>query len=191
MSSRQQSSLSPHRRGSRSPGFFFARPAADLELWREFDLMPPQQIVLGLLDEPRPMGELAPQMHCDSSNMTGIVDRLEERGLVERGAAEWRPPGEAGRADRRRPGDPRRAHPPPLRSRRTRSRPSPTPTCASCARSSPKRSPGSLRSVEDLGNPSSYLTCAEGPRSTPATARSWARSSTCSPTRRPTSSTAW
>ena len=59
-----------------------------LELWREFDLMPPQQIVLGLLDEPRPMGELAQLMHCDNSNMTGIVDRLEERGLVERRAAE-------------------------------------------------------------------------------------------------------
>ena len=69
--------------------FFFAkaRPRM-LELWREFDLMPPQQMVLGLLDEPRPMGELAQQMHCDNSNITGIVDRLTERGLVERRAAE-------------------------------------------------------------------------------------------------------
>ena len=69
--------------------FFFAkgRPRM-LELWREFDLMPPQQMVLGLLDEPRPMGELAQEMHCDSSNITGIVDRLTERGLVERRAAE-------------------------------------------------------------------------------------------------------
>ena len=67
--------------------FFFtkARPRM-LELWREFDLQPPQQMVLGLLDQPRPMGELALQMHCDSSNITGIVDRLEERGLVERTA---------------------------------------------------------------------------------------------------------
>jgi DNA-binding MarR family transcriptional regulator len=67
--------------------FFFtkARPRM-LELWREFDLQPPQQMVLGLLDEPRPMGELALEMHCDSSNITGIVDRLEERGLVERTA---------------------------------------------------------------------------------------------------------
>jgi MarR family transcriptional regulator, organic hydroperoxide resistance regulator len=69
--------------------FFFAkgRPKM-LELWREFDLMPPQQMVLGLLDEPRPMGDLAQQMHCDNSNITGIVDRLTERGLVERRAAE-------------------------------------------------------------------------------------------------------
>lgn len=68
--------------------FFFAkgRPRM-LELWREFDLMPPQQMVLGLLDEPRPMGELAQHMHCDNSNITGIVDRLAERGLVERRAA--------------------------------------------------------------------------------------------------------
>lgn len=69
--------------------FFFlkGRPRM-LELWREFDLMPPQQMMLGLLDEPRAMGELAHQMHCDNSNITGIVDRLTERGLVERRAAE-------------------------------------------------------------------------------------------------------
>lgn len=69
--------------------FFFlkGRPRM-LELWREFDLMPPQQMMLGLLDEPQAMGELAHQMHCDNSNITGIVDRLSERGLVERRAAE-------------------------------------------------------------------------------------------------------
>ena len=69
--------------------FFFVkgRPRM-LELWREFDLMPPQQMMLGLLDEPQPMGELAKHMHCDNSNITGIVDRLSERGLVERRAAE-------------------------------------------------------------------------------------------------------
>jgi DNA-binding MarR family transcriptional regulator len=69
--------------------FFFSkgRPRM-LDLWREFDLMPPQQMVLGLLDEPRAMGELAQRMHCDNSNITGIVDRLAERGLVERRAAE-------------------------------------------------------------------------------------------------------
>ncbi len=66
--------------------FQHARPRM-IEIWREFDLMPPQQFMLGLLEEPRPMGELAQHMHCDSSNITGIVDRLEERGLVERRAA--------------------------------------------------------------------------------------------------------
>jgi DNA-binding MarR family transcriptional regulator len=55
---------------------------------QELELSPPQSIVLRLLDEPRPMGELAQLMHCDNSNLTGIVDRLEERGLVERTQAE-------------------------------------------------------------------------------------------------------
>ncbi len=54
----------------------------------ELDLSPPQAIVLRLLAEPRPMGELATAMFCDNSNITGIVDRLEERGLVERQADE-------------------------------------------------------------------------------------------------------
>ena len=87
-----------------------------LELWREFDLMPPQQMVLGLLSEPKPMGELAQQMHCDSSNITGIVDRLEERGLVRARSRRGRPPDQARRADRGRDGDARRARPAPHRA---------------------------------------------------------------------------
>jgi DNA-binding MarR family transcriptional regulator len=55
----------------------------------EFDLSPPQAIVLRLLSEPRPMGDLATAMHCDNSNITGIVDRLEERGLVRRQPAAY------------------------------------------------------------------------------------------------------
>ena len=31
-----------------------------------------------------PMSELAEAMRCDNSNVTGIADRLEDRGLVER-----------------------------------------------------------------------------------------------------------
>jgi DNA-binding MarR family transcriptional regulator len=34
--------------------------------------------------EGRPMGSLAHAFHCDASTMTWLVDRLEERGLVER-----------------------------------------------------------------------------------------------------------
>ena len=45
-------------------------------------------IALRLLDEPRSMGEMAEAMHCDNSNITGIVDRLEERQIVERRSAE-------------------------------------------------------------------------------------------------------
>jgi MarR family transcriptional regulator, organic hydroperoxide resistance regulator len=36
---------------------------------------------------PIPMRELADGLHCDPSNITGIVDRLGDRGLVERGSA--------------------------------------------------------------------------------------------------------
>ena len=55
-----------------------------LALWREFDLAPPQMMALNLLAEPKPMGELASLLHCDNSNITWIVDKLSERGLVER-----------------------------------------------------------------------------------------------------------
>lgn len=34
--------------------------------------------------EPRPMSKLALVMHCEPSNITGLVDRLERHGLVER-----------------------------------------------------------------------------------------------------------
>ena len=33
---------------------------------------------------PSPMRRLAEQMNCEASNLTGLVDRLEKRGLVER-----------------------------------------------------------------------------------------------------------
>ncbi|MDI3408263.1 MarR family winged helix-turn-helix transcriptional regulator [Streptomyces cavernicola] len=44
-----------------------------------------QARVLGLLSlEPMPMRRIAQQLKCEPSNVTGIVDRLESRGLVER-----------------------------------------------------------------------------------------------------------
>jgi DNA-binding MarR family transcriptional regulator len=36
---------------------------------------------------PVPMRDLACRLRCDASNVTGIVDRLEQRGLVERRSA--------------------------------------------------------------------------------------------------------
>src|SRR3954447_18010629 len=53
----------------------------------EFDLWPRQWFALQALEEPTPMGKLADMLHCDSSNITGITDRLEQRGFVERKAA--------------------------------------------------------------------------------------------------------
>ncbi|KOX30814.1 MULTISPECIES: MarR family winged helix-turn-helix transcriptional regulator [unclassified Streptomyces] len=44
-----------------------------------------QARVLGLLSlEPLPMRRIAQKLKCEPSNITGIVDRLEARGLVER-----------------------------------------------------------------------------------------------------------
>lgn len=37
-----------------------------------------------VVTEPRPMSRLAVSLHCEPSNVTGLVDRLEKRGLVER-----------------------------------------------------------------------------------------------------------
>ncbi|WP_052847538.1 MarR family winged helix-turn-helix transcriptional regulator [Streptomyces avicenniae] len=48
------------------------------------DLPPAQAIVVARLDEPAPMRRLAEWLSCDASNVTGIVDGLERRGLVER-----------------------------------------------------------------------------------------------------------
>jgi DNA-binding MarR family transcriptional regulator len=37
-----------------------------------------------VVTEPRPMSKLAVGLRCEPSNVTGLVDRLEKRGLVER-----------------------------------------------------------------------------------------------------------
>ncbi|MFY9488794.1 MAG: MarR family transcriptional regulator [Solirubrobacterales bacterium] len=52
----------------------------------EFDLTPPQLHLLRLLRErdSLPMGQIAEMLFCDASNVTVLVDRLEERGLIER-----------------------------------------------------------------------------------------------------------
>jgi DNA-binding MarR family transcriptional regulator len=52
----------------------------------ELGLGPADALALHRLDPGRPvtMGELAHDLSYDSSNITGIVDRLEERGYVER-----------------------------------------------------------------------------------------------------------
>ncbi|MBN0044774.1 MarR family transcriptional regulator [Streptomyces actuosus] len=51
----------------------------------EHSLTGAQARLLGLLTlEPLPMRKLAQKLKCEPSNVTGIVDRLESRGLVER-----------------------------------------------------------------------------------------------------------
>lgn len=52
----------------------------------ELNLHPAQAGTLLNLDPeiPMPMHELATRLACDNSNVTGLVDRLETRGLVSR-----------------------------------------------------------------------------------------------------------
>jgi DNA-binding MarR family transcriptional regulator len=50
----------------------------------ELDLHPAQAGALLQLSSPLPMNELAALLGCDNSNVTGLIDRLEGRGLVTR-----------------------------------------------------------------------------------------------------------
>jgi MarR family transcriptional regulator, organic hydroperoxide resistance regulator len=65
---------------------FHASRRRFLAIASEFELSPPQVRALGVLEpgRPVPMSDLAEALHCDNSNVTGIVDRLEAAGLVER-----------------------------------------------------------------------------------------------------------
>lgn len=51
------------------------------------DLTPLQARVLGALDQPQTMRQLAQQLRCDPSNVTLLAERLERRGFVRREAA--------------------------------------------------------------------------------------------------------
>ena len=61
-----------------------------IELARELDFSPVQLHSLRMLEPGRetPMRALAQQLFCDPSNVTGIVDRLEARGMIERRESE-------------------------------------------------------------------------------------------------------
>jgi DNA-binding MarR family transcriptional regulator len=66
--------------------FFFTQRANLPPLAAELQLSPAQCHVLNLIEpgRPIPMGQLAETLACDASNVTGLVDRLESRGLVRR-----------------------------------------------------------------------------------------------------------
>jgi len=69
--------------------FFFAQREHLLSSDADLELSPVQCHVLHLIepDRPLPMGRLADTLSCDASNVTGLVDRLETRGLVRRQAS--------------------------------------------------------------------------------------------------------
>jgi MarR family transcriptional regulator, organic hydroperoxide resistance regulator len=64
----------------------FAERRRFFEAAAEFELHPGQAGTLMQLDDGAglPMHEIATRLACDNSNVTGIVDRLEARGLVTR-----------------------------------------------------------------------------------------------------------
>src|SRR3981081_462021 len=70
--------------------FFFTQRANRPPLAAELQLSPAQCHVLHLIEpgRPVPMGQLADTLACDASNITGLVDRLESRGLVRRQPSE-------------------------------------------------------------------------------------------------------
>jgi DNA-binding MarR family transcriptional regulator len=59
-------------------------PPPFLAIARELGLRPAAFGALRALEQPRTMGELAQLLHCDNSNITGIVDSLEEKNLAVR-----------------------------------------------------------------------------------------------------------
>ena len=60
------------------------------QICAQLDLLPSQAWALRYLDpaRPMPMNVLAAAYRCDASNITGIVDKLEAKGLVERRPSE-------------------------------------------------------------------------------------------------------
>jgi DNA-binding MarR family transcriptional regulator len=57
-----------------------------VKILRELGLTPGHMKALSILDpdQPKPMRAMADSLACDASMVTWLVDRLEERGLVER-----------------------------------------------------------------------------------------------------------
>jgi MarR family transcriptional regulator, organic hydroperoxide resistance regulator len=63
-------------------------PPPFLDAARKLGLRPAAFGALRILDKPRTMSEVADFLHCDNSNVTGIVDVLEEKGLATRRPSE-------------------------------------------------------------------------------------------------------
>ena len=66
--------------------FYFTQREHLPSLAAELELSPAQCHVLHRLEpgRPMPMGQLAGTLACHASNVTGLVNRLESRGLVRR-----------------------------------------------------------------------------------------------------------
>ncbi len=73
--------------------FQASRPAL-MAICQQYELTPSQAFLLRYLEPHKPiaMNILADTLGCDASNITGLVDKLEARGFIER---------QPGRTDRR------------------------------------------------------------------------------------------
>jgi DNA-binding MarR family transcriptional regulator len=70
--------------------FFISTRAQRNQILEQFSLTPNDARALHSLDadQGQPMRALAEEWGCDASNATGMVDRLEEKGLAERRTTE-------------------------------------------------------------------------------------------------------
>ncbi len=71
-------------------GFVTARPEQFVKNCGDRSITAPQATLLRVMDpdRPAPMSALATALGCHASNVTGLVDRLEEQGLVTRRPSE-------------------------------------------------------------------------------------------------------
>jgi DNA-binding MarR family transcriptional regulator len=65
-------------------GFLLQQKRVLVEIGLRHGLTPMQTLALLLLDKPLPMGSLTTAFGCDASNVTGIIDGLQNKQLVQR-----------------------------------------------------------------------------------------------------------
>lgn len=63
-------------------------PPRFIEIAHKLRVTPSILGALRFLDQPQTMGAMADLLHCDPSNVTGIVDTLEDRNLAKRKPSE-------------------------------------------------------------------------------------------------------
>jgi DNA-binding MarR family transcriptional regulator len=63
-------------------------PPRFIEIAHKLGVTPPILGALRFLEQPQTMGRMAELLRCDPSNVTGIVDTLEERNLAKRKSSE-------------------------------------------------------------------------------------------------------
>lgn len=65
-------------------GFLLQQKRVLIDIGLHFGLTPMQTLALLLLEKPLPMNSLTTTLGCDASNVTGIVDGLQNKDLVRR-----------------------------------------------------------------------------------------------------------